>query len=104
MCLTIARSGSSGYVGYQAQQCAVGDSAKILEPKFEANRERLLYLQAILMQLKTMYTYSDKVTTDNYAKQLIKLPIIDVGIPDWSYMENYITNLPYNLGLLLALK
>lgn len=104
MCLTVARSGSSGYVGYQAQQCVVGDSAKILEPKFEANRERLLYLQAILMQLKTMYAYSDKVTTDNYAKQLIKLPIIDAGIPDWSYMENYITNLPYNLGLLLALK
>lgn len=30
------------------------------------------------MQLKTMNAYSDKVTTDNYVKQVIKLPVTKV--------------------------
>ena len=29
-CLTVARSGSSGFVSYQDKGCVVGDSAKIL--------------------------------------------------------------------------
>lgn len=96
MCLTVARSGSSGYVGYQSKQCVVGDSAKILEPKLNANKERLLFMQTILLQLKTRYAYSDKVTADNYAKQTIKLPITKSGQPDWDYMENKIKNLINN--------
>ena len=96
MCLTVARSGSSGYVGYQSEQCVVGDSAKVLEPKFVANKERLLFLQTVLLQLKPMYAYSDKVTTDNYSKQIIKLPITAEGKPDWNYMENTIRNIMYN--------
>lgn len=43
-----------------------------------------------------MYAYSDKVTTDNYSKQIIKLPITAEGKPDWNYMENTIRNIMYN--------
>ena len=56
------------------------------------------------MQLKTMNAYSDKVTTDNYAKQVIKLPVTKFGAPDWMYMENHIKIMPYNLEQLLAIK
>ena len=88
-CLTVARSGSSGYVGYQAAQCVVGDSAKILEPKFEANTLRLLFLRSALMVNKVKYAYTDKVTNDNYAKDIIKLPSTPDGSPNWKYMEEY---------------
>lgn len=88
-CLTVARSGSSGYVGYQASQCVVGDSAKILEPKFEANTLRLLFLRSALMVNKAKYAYTDKVTNENYAKDIIKLPATSDGSPDWQYMEEY---------------
>lgn len=88
-CLTVARSGSSGYVGYQSSQCVVGDSAKILEPIFEANMLRLLFLRAILMENKKKYAYDDKVTNDNYAQDIILLPAIDENTPDWQYMEMY---------------
>jgi len=88
-CLTVARSGSSGYVGYQASQCVVGDSAKILEPKFEANTLRLLFIRSALMVNKAKYAYTDKVTNDNYAKDIIKLPSTPDGSPDWKYMEEY---------------
>lgn len=88
-CLTVARSGSSGYVGHQASQCVVGDSAKILEPKFEANTLRLLFLRAILMVNKKKYAYIDKVTNENYARDIILLPAIDKTTPNWQYMEDY---------------
>jgi len=89
-CLTVARSGSSGYVGYQSAQCVVGDSAKILEPKFEANKERLLFIRALLMVNKAKYAYTDKVTRENYERDVIYLPVLADGTPDWQYMENYI--------------
>lgn len=88
-CLTVARSGSSGYVGYQAKKCVVGDSAKILEPKFEANTSRLLFVRALLMENKKKYAYKDKVTTENYEKDIILLPATSSGDPDWVYIENY---------------
>lgn len=88
-CLTVARSGSSGYVGYQAKKCVVGDSAKILEPKFESNTSRLLFIRALLMENKKKYAYKDKVTTENYEKDVILLPATPSGDPDWEYMENY---------------
>lgn len=88
-CLTVARSGSSGYVGYQSKQCVVGDSAKILEPKFEANKERLLFIRALLMVNKAKYAYSDKVTRENYKKDVIFLPILPDETPNWQYMEEY---------------
>lgn len=88
-CLTVARSGSSGYVGYQSAQCVVGDSAKLLEPKFDANKERLLFIRALLMVNKAKYAYSDKVTRENYEKDVILLPVLPDETPDWQYMENY---------------
>ena len=91
-CLTVARSGSSGYVGYQASQCVVGDSAKILEPKFEANTLRLLFVRSALMVLKAKYAYTDKVTNENYAKAIILLPSKNEE-PDWQYMEDYMRNI-----------
>lgn len=91
-CLTVARSGSSGYVGYQASQCVVGDSAKILEPKFEANTLRLLFVRSALMVLKAKYAYTDKVTNENYANATILLPTKD-NEPDWQYMEDYMRDI-----------
>ena len=95
-CLTVARSGSSGYVGYQASQCVVGDSAKILEPKFKANTLRLLYIRAALMVLKAKYAYTDKVTNENYAKATILLPSKNEE-PDWQYMEDYMRRIEQNV-------
>ena len=88
-CLTVARSGSSGFVGYQPVQCVVGDSAKILEPKFEINRYRLLFIRALLMVNKPKYAYVDKVTSTNYKQDTIFLPVNQDNTPDWQYMENF---------------
>jgi hypothetical protein len=99
-CLTVARTGSAGFVSYQRFGCVVGDSAKILLLKNEENRNSYIYLflKTILMANKYKYTYGRKVTERKYMKEKIRLPAIMVNgekTPDWVYMEQYIKSLPY---------
>ena len=96
MCLTVARSGSAGYVSFQSKGCVVGDSAKILILKVESARTIPIYLflRTILMANKYKYTYGRKVTEAKYLAEEIKLPIKN-GKPDWEFMTMYMSNLPY---------
>ena len=110
-CLTVARSGSAGYVSYQDFGCVVGDSAKILLlPDEVATKERYLFLQTILTANRFKFTYGRKVTESKYLMDVVDLPIQlgDEGkpeidehrrwseegfIPDWQFMEDYIKSL-----------
>ena len=110
-CLTVARSGSAGYVSFQINGCVVGDSAKILLlDKSIASVELYVFLQTLLTANRFKYAYGRKVTESKYMNDVIKLPIqcdsngtplIDKTkkyseegyIPDWKWMENYIKSL-----------
>lgn len=110
-CLTVARTGSSGFVSFQPDGCVVGDSAKyLLLPEDIASTNIYLYLQTILTKNRFKYAYGRKVTEENYFSDFISLPIktnksgepvvdetnrfSDKGfIPDWSYMDRYISKL-----------
>lgn len=96
-CLTVARSGSAGYVAFQQYGCVVGDSAKLLllKDNYSANKYIYLFLKTILMANKYKYTYGRKVTEEKYLKEKIMLPVTKTEEPDWHYMEKYIKNLPY---------
>lgn len=94
-CLTVARSGTSGYVSFHENGCVVGDSAKILllrEQKAKSTKV-YLFLQTLLSANRFKYTYGRKVTEDLYSKTIIKLPITVDGKPDWQWMESYIDSL-----------
>jgi hypothetical protein len=110
-CLTVARSGSAGYVSFQIGGCVVGDSAKILLLNENiASIELYVFLQTLLTSNRFKYAYGRKVTESKYMNDVIKLPIkhnedgtpfIDASkkycdegyVPDWKYMENYIKSL-----------
>ena len=112
-CLTVARSGSAGFVSFQPEGCVVGDSAKILLlPDSIATTGVYLFIQTLLTANRFKYAYGRKVTEDKYADDEIKLPILisdngepkvdndnlfsDEGfIPDWQFMERYMKSLPY---------
>lgn len=111
-CLTVARTGSAGFVSFQKSGCVVGDSAKLLQLEPDhASVECYLFIQAILLMNKFKYDYGRKVTEEKYLNETIVLPILcknnvpildstrkysDEGyIPDWDFMECYIKNLPY---------
>mgnify|MGYP002765185554 CR=1 FL=1 len=110
-CLTVARSGSAGFVSFHAKGCVVGDSAKILLLNDDvATTESYLFLRTVLMMNKFKYAYGRKVTEEKYINDYIALPIcfsdnstpfIDKDkkyseegyVPDWEFMENYIKSL-----------
>ena len=94
-CLTVARTGSAGYVAFQPFGCVVGDSAKILLLKNNKAKSTLVYLflKTILMANQYKYTYGRKVTESKYMSEIIMLPTTSEGNPDWEYMEQYIKNL-----------
>lgn len=114
MCLTVARTGSAGFVSFQSTGCVVGDSAKILLLDDSiATVNIYLFLQTILTANRFKYDYGRKVTEDKYLADIIKLPIkknddgkpiidnnhafSDKGyIPDWLFMEDFINSLPYS--------
>ena len=101
-CLTVARTGSAGYVTFQEKGCCVGDSAKILRlKKRNQDNEVFLFLRTILMMNKYRYTFARKVTAENYASEIIELPTDGNEEPDYIFMSNYmkrlkgsITNIP----------
>jgi len=113
-CLTVARSGSAGFVSYQFSGCVVGDSAKILLlPDDIATETNYLFLQTLLTANRFKYSYGRKVTEDKYLNEYISLPIKhntdgsafvdetqrfsdDGFVPDWDFMEKYINSLPYS--------
>lgn len=110
-CLTVARSGSAGYVSFQLNGCVVGDSAKILLLADDiASVELYTFLQTLLTANRFKYAYGRKVTEYKYMNDVVKLPVkttedgtplIDDSkkysengyIPDWHWMENYIKSL-----------
>lgn len=112
-CLTVARTGSAGYVSFQRNGCVVGDSAKILIlKKNNILSEYYLFVQAVMSKLRYKYSYGRKVTENKYLNETIRLPIqrdenhkpiidetkkySDRGyIPDWNFMKSYINSLPY---------
>lgn len=96
-CLTVARTGSAGYVSYQPLGCVVGDSAKILTLKDDhhKNHSVFLFLKTVLMANRYKYTYGRKVTEDKYLSEVIMLPATTDNKPDFCFMENYMKTLPY---------
>ncbi|HEC1581936.1 TPA: restriction endonuclease subunit S [Campylobacter upsaliensis] len=98
-CLTVARSGSAGFVSFQKNGCVVGDSAKILLlPDEVAKTEIYLFLHSILTANRFKYDYGRKVTEYKYMNDYIDLPTLIKGrkkVPDFEFMENYIKSLHY---------
>lgn len=96
-CLTVARTGSAGFVAYQPFGCVVGDSAKILILKDESAKDTLVYLflRTMLMANQYKYTYGRKVTETKYLSEILSLPATTEGVPDWEYMKQYIKSLKH---------
>ena len=110
-CLTVARTGSAGFVSFQTDGCVVGDSAKILQLRYENGSTAVyLFLQTILNENRFKFSYGRKVTEEKYLGDTIDLPVEtdksgrpvidpkgtyspDGYMPDWQYMEYFIQSL-----------
>ena len=93
-CLTIARSGSAGYVSFQPKACVIGDSAKaLLIQEKEINEYHYLFLRTVLMANIYKFNYGRKVRAEQYMNMKIALPVSKKSFPDWNFMEMYVKSL-----------
>lgn len=97
-CLTVARTGSAGYVTFQPQGCCVGESAKILKPRQTLSTEEFLFFRTVLMANKYRYTYARKVTEENYKNEIIEIPATAEGAPDYETIKKYMQSLKGNIS------
>lgn len=99
-CLTVARSGSAGYVSFHRFGCVAGDSAKILvlHDRGAQKPQVYLFLQTLLSANRFKYTYGRKVTAALYGRTILKLPTKANGSPDWQWIESYIDSLHVSIS------
>ena len=97
-CLTVARTGTAGFVAFQKNGCVAGDSAKILllKNKGFSNTYVYIFLATILNANRYKFSYGRKVTEEKYNDLVLRLPVDSDGNPDYHFMENYIKSLPYS--------
>lgn len=71
------------------------DNVVMCIPKRPLCTSTLLYIQAMLNQIKWRYSYGRQCYKGNFQKTVITLPIKSTGELDEYYMESIITNQPY---------
>ena len=97
--ITIARNGSVGSTFYQPFPYAASpDDVRILTPKegVRINVYTALFIKTVLEQEKFKYAYGRKLGTKRIQNLSIKLPSDENGMPDYSYMEQFMQSLPYS--------
>lgn len=91
--ITVCYNGSIGQAFYQEEPFWATDDVNVLYPKFNLTPRVAKFLIPIIYKLSLKYAYTDKWTADRMKMSELPIPTQNGGLPDWEYMENYITNL-----------
>lgn len=91
-CLSVNRNGSVGYCFYHSYKALYGNDTRKLRPKVK-NKYVSLFISMCITNQREKYGYGYKMGTGRLKRQSILLPINDVGLPDWEFMEQYMRDL-----------
>jgi len=97
--ITINYNGSVGESFYQPNPFWASDDVNVLYPKFILNKYIAFFLVTLIKLEKFRFNYGRKWETRKMNKSRIKVPVDEIGNPDWEYMENYIKSLPYSASI-----
>lgn len=76
---------------YHPYRCIFSDDVKRFRLKNSVGNEfKYLFLKTIILQQKAKYTYGYKFNETRMRRQKIFLPVNEVGLPDYDFMEAYI--------------
>ncbi|MFJ8947994.1 N-6 DNA methylase [Streptomyces sp. NPDC102395] len=99
-CLTVPYNGNSvGVAFYQDQPFFASDDVQVLIPKQDVSRWALLFVAAVIRYERYRFTYGYKWNLSRMKKTVIRLPMTDVGTPDWSHMERVMQGLPFSTAV-----
>ena len=75
---------------YHPYECIFSDDVKRLSFKhIKGNKYHYLFVKQIILMQKSKYQYGYKFNELRMRKQIILLPTTKSGIPDYSFMEEY---------------
>ena len=101
-CLTVANTGQGSVFRtfYQPSKFVPSNNVTCLTAKgFTMNKYIGLFITTLCWLEIPRYSYGRIVNNTRLEQTVLKLPVKKTdkrkGVPDWSYMENYIKSLPY---------
>ena len=85
---------STGNVYAQPQKTGVLYNAYLVKPKHEVSEHVLFFLAAVIQRcVKQHFGYDNKCTWDRVREEMILLPVTETGVPDWDYMDSYMSGI-----------
>lgn len=91
-CLTIANSGSVGACFYQPFSFVASDHITKLE-NIHLNKYIYLFISTVASRLSEKYSFNREMNDNRIKRELIMLPVNDLGEPDYCFMTNYMIDL-----------
>ena len=92
---TLTVSTVTGDAFFQTTPFIATDNVVMLISKKTYKATTLIYIQALLNQVKWRYSYGRQCYKGSFEKTIIDLPVINDGELDEDYMESVITKQPY---------
>lgn len=84
---------------YQEENFTASDHVEKLIPKFKMNKYNALFLATIINQSNFKYSYGRGRCKARLKAETIKLPVNELGEPDYKFMEEYVKTLPYSKNI-----
>ena len=97
--ITVNYNGSVAEAFYQPNPFWASDDVNVLYPRFQMNQYIALFLITLIKMERYRFNYGRKWHMERMNISAIKLPVIESGIPDYGFMENYIKTLPYSSSI-----
>lgn len=97
--LTVPYNGSVGFAFYQDEPYFASDDVQVLVPKLPLSKWTLLFVATMIRYEKDRFTYGYKWNLARMRESHMKLPVDDMGEPDWAYMEAYMLGLPFSAAV-----
>lgn len=91
--ITVCYNGSVGQAFYQTEPFWATDDVNVLYPKFVITPNIARFLCAIIYKISFQYAYVDKWTVEKMATSTIKLPSTNEHVPNWAYIEEYMSGI-----------
>lgn len=97
--LGVNYNGSVGFSFYHPYEALFSDDVKRVRWKNETanNKYTLLYLSTAIAQQKGKYAYGYKFNAQRMKRQIIMLPALEDGSPDYRYMERTMRVMEYEV-------
>lgn len=97
--ISVNYNGSVAEAFYQPMPYWASDDVNVLYPKFALDAVLAMFLVTVIRNEKYRFNYGRKWNIERMKESKIYLPVDTGNRPDWSFMRDYVSSLPYSGNL-----